>query len=163
MWNVHPDQIPHWSPPTHAMQIWRSCETGSIKLLWISGTNPLVSMPELARVRKIVEKEDLFVIVQDAFPTETTQYADVVLPAAIWGEKTGCFTNVDRTVHITHKAIDPPDEARADFAIFVDYSRRMDFRGRTARRCSPAPGKHQKTASRPGKNAPKAGPATTPA
>jgi ferredoxin-nitrate reductase len=128
LWNVHPDQIPHWSPPTHAMQIWRYCETGSIKMLWISGTNPLVSMPNVDRVRKIIEKEDLFVIAQDAFPTETTKYADVVLPAAIWGEKTGCFTNVDRTVHISHKAIDPPGEARSDFDIFVDYSRRMDFR-----------------------------------
>jgi ferredoxin-nitrate reductase len=128
LWNVHPDQIPHWSPPTHAMQIWRYCETGSIKMLWINGTNPLVSMPNLDRVRKIIEKEDLFVIVQDAFPTETTKYADVVLPAAIWGEKTGCFTNVDRTVHISHRAIAPPGEARSDFDIFVDYSRRMDFR-----------------------------------
>ncbi|QJX47728.1 molybdopterin-dependent oxidoreductase [Hymenobacter taeanensis] len=129
LWNVHPDQIPHWSPPTHAMQIWRYCEQGSIKMLWISGTNPLVSLPELDRVRKIIQQESLFVVVQDAFPTETTQYADVVLPAAIWGEKTGTFTNVDRTVHITHKAIDPPGEARPDFDIFVDYARRMDFRG----------------------------------
>ncbi|MGI4738535.1 MAG: molybdopterin oxidoreductase family protein [Janthinobacterium lividum] len=128
LWNVHPDQIPHWSPPTHAMQIWRYCEAGSIKMLWISGTNPLVSMPDLDRVRKIIEKEDLFVIAQDGFPTETTKYADVVLPAAIWGEKTGCFTNVDRTVHISHRAIMPPGEARSDFDIFVDYSRRMDFR-----------------------------------
>jgi len=128
LWNVHPDQIPHWAPPTHAMQIWRYCETGSIKMLWISGTNPLVSMPGLDRIRKIIAQEDLFVIVQDAFPTETTKYADVVLPAAIWGEKTGCFTNVDRTVHISHKAVDPPGEARSDFDIFVDYSRRMDFR-----------------------------------
>jgi ferredoxin-nitrate reductase len=74
LWNVHPDQIPHWAPPTHAMQIWRYCETGSIKMLWISGTNPLVSLPDLARARKILAKEDLFVIVQDAFLTETTKY-----------------------------------------------------------------------------------------
>jgi len=128
LWNVHPDQIPHWAPPTHAMQIWRYCEQGSIKMLWISATNPLVSMPDLDRARKILAKEDLFVVVQDAFPTETTALADVVLPAAIWGEKTGCFTNVGRTVHISHKAVDPPGEARSDFDIFVDYSRRMDFR-----------------------------------
>jgi len=128
LWNVHRDKIPHWAPPTHAMQIWRYCETGSIKMLWISGTNPLVSLPELDRARRILAKDDLFVVVQDAFPTETTKYADVVLPAAIWGEKTGCFTNVDRTVHISHKAVDPPGEARSDFEIFVDYSRRMDFR-----------------------------------
>jgi predicted molibdopterin-dependent oxidoreductase YjgC len=42
--------------------------------------------------------------VQDAFLTETAELADVVLPAAIWGEKTGTFTNTDRTIHISHKA-----------------------------------------------------------
>ncbi len=128
LWNVHPDKIPHWAPPTHAMAIWRYAEKGSIKLLWISGTNPAVSMPELSRVRKILEKEDLFVVVQDAFMTETTKYADVVLPAAIWGEKTGCFTNVDRTVHISHKAIEPPGDAKSDLEIFMDYGRRMDLK-----------------------------------
>jgi ferredoxin-nitrate reductase len=128
LWNVDPDVIPHWAPPTHAMQIWRYAEQGSIKLLWISATNPAVSMPELPRIREILKKKDLFVIVQDAFFTETAQYADVVLPAAIWGEKTGCFTNVDRTVHISHKAIEPPGEARSDFDIFCDYARRMDFK-----------------------------------
>lgn len=128
LWNVDADIIPHWSPPTHAMQIWRYAEQGSIKLLWISGTNPAVSLPELARIRKILDKENLFVIVQDAFMTETCQHADIVLPAAIWGEKTGCFTNVDRTVHISHKAVEPPGEARADIDIFLDYARRMDFR-----------------------------------
>ena len=128
LWNVELDKIPHWSPPTHAMQIWRFAEAGSIKMLWISGTNPAVSMPELTRIRKILQKEELFVVAQDAFMTETTKLADVVLPAAIWGEKTGCYTNVDRTVHISHKAVDPPGEARSDFDIFIDYSRRMGFK-----------------------------------
>jgi ferredoxin-nitrate reductase len=128
LWNVDPIVIPHWAPPTHAMQIWRYAEQGSIKLLWISATNPAVSMPELARIRKILEKKDLFVIVQDAFMTETAKYADVLLPAAMWGEKTGTYTNVDRTVHISHKAVEPPGEARADLDIFLDYSRRMGFK-----------------------------------
>lgn len=69
------------------MQIFRYCEQGSIKLLWISATNPAVSMPQLDRIRHILAKKDLFVIVQDAFMTETTQFADVVLPTGIWGEK----------------------------------------------------------------------------
>ena len=128
LWNVDINKIPHWSPPTHAMQLFRYAEQGSIKMLWISATNPAVSMPDLPRIRRILQKEDLFVIVQDAFMTETSQYADVVLPAAIWGEKTGCFTNVDRTVHLSHKAIDPPGEARSDLDIFLDYARLMDFR-----------------------------------
>jgi anaerobic selenocysteine-containing dehydrogenase len=76
----------------------------------------------------LLSNPDLFVIVQDAFMTETAEFADVVLPAAIWGEKTGCFTNVDRTVHISHKAVHPPGEARPDFDIFLDFARRMDFR-----------------------------------
>jgi anaerobic selenocysteine-containing dehydrogenase len=128
LWNVDIGIIPHWSPPTHAMQIWRYAEQGSIKMMWISATNPAVSMPNLSRMRKLLQKEDLFVIVQDAFMTETAILADVVLPAAIWGEKTGCMTNVDRTVHITHKAINPPGEAKSDLDIFMDYARRMDFR-----------------------------------
>jgi ferredoxin-nitrate reductase len=68
--------------------------------------------------------------VQDLFRTETAELADVVLPAATWGEKTGTFTNVDRTVHLSEKAVDPPGEARADLDIFLDYARRMDFRNR---------------------------------
>ncbi len=60
--------------------------------------------------------------------TETAELADVVLPAALWGEKTGTFTNYDRTVHISHKAVEPPGEARADMDIFLDFARRMDFR-----------------------------------
>ena len=128
LWNVDPSIIPHWAPPTHAMQIFRYAEEGSIKMLWISGTNPAVSLPELARIRRILGKKDLFVIVQDAFMTETAQHADIVLPVAIWGEKTGCFTNVDRTVHISHQAVQPPDGARSDLDIFLDYARRMDFR-----------------------------------
>jgi ferredoxin-nitrate reductase len=128
LWNVELHTIPHWSPPTHAMQIWRYAEQGSIKLLWISGTNPAVSLPDLARIRRILQQDGLFVVAQDLFRTETTEFADVVLPAATWGEKTGTFTNADRTVHLSEKAVDPPGEARADLDIFLDYAARMDFR-----------------------------------
>jgi anaerobic selenocysteine-containing dehydrogenase len=66
--------------------------------------------------------------VQDLFLTETAELADVVLPAATWGEKTGCFTNADRTVHISDKAVEPPGTARPDLDIFLDFARRMDLR-----------------------------------
>jgi anaerobic selenocysteine-containing dehydrogenase len=128
LWNVERMKIPHWSSPTHAMQIWRYAEQGSISLLWISATNPAVSLPELSRIRSILDNENLFVVVQDIFLTETAQYADVVLPAATWGEKTGTFTNADRTVHLSEKAVEPPGEAKSDLEIFLDYARRMDFR-----------------------------------
>src|SRR3954453_13344002 len=130
IWNVDPATIPHWAPPTHALEIFHHAEKGSIRMLWISATNPAVSLPDLAKVRNILSREDLFVVVQDAFLTETARLADVGLPCAIWGEKTGTFTNGDRTVHISHKAVEPPGEARSDFDIWVDYARRMNFRNK---------------------------------
>jgi ferredoxin-nitrate reductase len=130
LWNVHPMTIPHWAPPTHAMQIWRYAEQGSIGLLWISATNPAVSLPDLGRIRAILERPELTVVVQDLFLTETAELADVVLPAATWGEKTGTFTNADRTVHLSERAVEPPGEARADLEIFLEYARRLDFRDR---------------------------------
>ncbi|AGL16274.1 molybdopterin oxidoreductase family protein [Actinoplanes sp. N902-109] len=128
LWNVDPLTIPHWAPPTNAMQIFGYAEEGSIGLLWISATNPAVSMPESARIRRILGGDQCFVVVQDLFLTETAQLADVVLPAAGWGEKTGTFTNVNRTVHLSEKAVDPPGEAKSDLDIFLMYAAAMDFR-----------------------------------
>lgn len=128
VWNVEAAQIPHYAPPTHAMQMIRYVEDGSIRLLWVSGTNPAVSLPELGRIRSVLSQERLFLVVQDLFLTETAQLADVVLPAATWGEKTGTFTNADRTVHLSEQAVEPPGEARPDLDIFLDYARRLDLR-----------------------------------
>jgi ferredoxin-nitrate reductase len=128
IWNVEPSKLPTWTPPTHAMQMFQLAETGSIRLLWIIATNPAVSLPEVGRIRRILEHEDLFVVVSDAFLTETAAMADVVLPAALWGEKTGCTTNADRTVHLSQQAIRPPGDARSDLDILLDYAQRMDFR-----------------------------------
>jgi anaerobic selenocysteine-containing dehydrogenase len=127
LWNVEPDAIPHHGPPTHALEIFRYAEQGSIDLLWIVGTNPAVSLPQLGRIRELLRREGLLVVVQDCFLTETARLADVVLPAAIWGEKTGTFTNADRTVHLSEQAVEPPGEARPDMAVFLDYARRMGF------------------------------------
>ncbi|WP_100444809.1 molybdopterin oxidoreductase family protein [Glycomyces xiaoerkulensis] len=128
VWNVDPMRIPHYSAPTHLMKIMRYAEEGSVRLLYVSGTNPAVSLPELARVRDILTQERLFLVVQDIFPSETALLADVVLPAATWGEKTGTFTNTDRTVHLSERAVDPPGRARPDLDIFLDYARRLDLR-----------------------------------
>ncbi|MEU6619704.1 nitrate reductase [Streptomyces litmocidini] len=130
VWNVDPSAVPHYAPPTPAMQIFRYAEQGSVRMLWISGTNPAVSLPELARIRDVLGRESLFTVVQDLFLTETAQLADVVLPAATWGEKTGTFTNADRTVHLSEKAVEPPGASRPDLDVFLDYARRMDFRDR---------------------------------
>src|SRR4051794_16717919 len=137
LWNVEQNKIPHYGPPTHAMQMFRFAEQGSLRLLWVSATNPAVSLPELARVRGILGQDRLFLVVQDIFHTETAELADVVLPAAAWGEKTGTFTNADRTVHLSEKAVDPPGDARPDLDIFLDFARRMDFRDKDGRPLPP--------------------------
>jgi anaerobic selenocysteine-containing dehydrogenase len=133
LWNVDVLKIPHWHEHSHAMEIFRHVETGSVKFLWVVGTNPAVSLPELHRIRKVLGKSGLFLVVNDAFRTETAEFADVVLPAALWGEKTGTFTNTDRTVHLSLKAVEPPGEARSDLDIFLDFAKRMDFRDRDAK------------------------------
>ncbi|MGI5131602.1 molybdopterin oxidoreductase family protein [Pseudonocardia sp. CA-107938] len=127
-WNVDPDRIPHDGPPTHAMQIFELAEQGELGMLWVIATNPAVSLPELGRVRDLLRRP--FLVVQDLYRTETTELADVVLPAATGGEKTGTFTNADRTVHLSEQAVAPPGEARADLDILLDFARRMDFRDR---------------------------------
>ena len=91
--------------------------------------------PSSAGSANILAKPGLFlVVVQDLFLTETAQLADVVLPAAGWGEKTGTFTNANRTVHLSDKAVEPPGEARSDLDIFLDYARRMGFTTTTGTR-----------------------------
>lgn len=111
-------------------------------MVWVSGTNPLVSLPNLQVIRDIFTQPGLFVVCQDM--TQTAAIADVVLPEAQWEEKTGCFTNVDRTVHISHKAIKPPGEEKPGLQICLDYARMMGFKdkdgqdlflGRCQRRC----------------------------
>jgi ferredoxin-nitrate reductase len=71
LWNVDPIVIPDWAEPTHAMQIFRYVEQGSLNFLWIAGTSPAVSLPELSRIRKILGKEALFLMVSDGNLTET--------------------------------------------------------------------------------------------
>jgi anaerobic selenocysteine-containing dehydrogenase len=137
MWDVDPIVIPHWAEPTHAMQIFRYAEQGSIKFLWIAGTNPAVSLPELSRIREILAQDSLFVVVNDGYLTETTEFADVVLPTALWGEKTGTYTNTDRTVHLSERAVAPPGESRSDLEIWLDYARRMGFTDRSGRPLPP--------------------------
>ncbi|PBJ34911.1 molybdopterin oxidoreductase family protein, partial [Mycobacterium avium] len=133
LWNLEPLQIPHYGPPTHAMQMFRFAEEGTLRMLWVTATNPAVSLPELPRIRDVLSQQRLFLVVQDIFLTETAALADVVLPAAAWAEKTGTFTNADRTVHLSEKAVEPPGSARSDLEIFLDYARRMDFRDKDGR------------------------------
>jgi assimilatory nitrate reductase catalytic subunit len=90
--------------------------SGRIKGLWIIATNPVVSYPNREVLEHGLRGLDLLVV-QDGFETPTTAFADVVLPAAIWGEKEGTYTNSERRVSRVRAAVAPPGEARTDFDI----------------------------------------------
>jgi len=99
---------------------------GKMKALYIIGENPMVSDPNLGHVKKSMENLD-FLVVQDIFLTETALIADVVLPAASFAEKKGTFTNTERRVQMVRKALDPPGQAKEDWEIIADLSRRMGY------------------------------------
>jgi anaerobic selenocysteine-containing dehydrogenase len=100
---------------------------GTIRGLWVIATNPPVSFPNRSRLEAALGALDLLVV-QDGFETPTTARADVILPAAIWGEKEGTYTNSERRVSRVRRAVDPPGEARPDFAIFLAVADRLGLR-----------------------------------
>ncbi len=97
---------------------------GSLKALWIMGENPMVSDPDLHHVQAALE-ECSFLVVQDIFPTETAQLADVVLPGATFAEKDGTFTGTDRRIQRIRKAIEPLGDSRPDWEIIAQVAQRM--------------------------------------
>ena len=116
-WNVDPEFFPKKRGLAQT-DIFPAIETGQIKGLWLVATNPMTSMPNTERTRKILEKLD-FLVVQDCYAdVETTQYAHLFLPGATWAEKEGVFTNTERRVNIVRKATDAPGDSKSDFDIF---------------------------------------------
>ncbi|MCW5312350.1 molybdopterin-dependent oxidoreductase [Nostoc sp. KVJ3] len=125
-WQLKPGQI----SPNPGLSVWEmitSLENDAVGLLWIAATNPAVSMPDLERTKKALLRSP-FTIYQDAYyPTETSAYAHVLLPAAQWGEKTGVMTNSERVVTLCQAFRQPPREAKADWEIFAEVGRRLGF------------------------------------
>lgn len=114
-------------PPAPGMSVMKMMEAagnGEVKALFIMGENPMVTDPDSHHVRHSLENLD-FLVVQDIFLTETAQLADVVLPAACWGEKEGTFTNTCRAVQRVRKAVESPGEAKADWEIITSIARRL--------------------------------------
>jgi assimilatory nitrate reductase catalytic subunit len=118
LWKIHAGRIPAQRGLAYP-DIVEAAVAKKIRALWIIATNPLVSYPNVDLLREALGNLE-FLVVQDGFhPTPTTELADLVLPAAIWGEKEGTYTNSERRVSKVNKAVEPPEEARADFDIFL--------------------------------------------
>jgi formate dehydrogenase major subunit len=99
---------------------------GEIRGMYMMGENPFLSDPNINKVRKALAALD-FLCVQDIFLTETAEFADVILPATSFFEKTGTYTNTDRRVQIGRKALEPPGQARLDWQILCDVADRLGY------------------------------------
>ena len=106
------------------VEIMQAAYDGKVRGMYIMGENPMVTDPNLNHTEEAIKKLD-FLVVQDIFHTETTPYADVILPASAFAEKNGTFVNSDRRVLRVRKAVEMPGEARQDWRIICEIAERM--------------------------------------
>ena len=111
-------------PGLTVVEIMAGALEGSVRGLYIMGENPFISDPNANKVRQALSALD-FLAIQDIFLTETAEFADVILPAGSYFEKTGTYTNTDRRVQLGRPVVDPPGEARQDWEILCEVSRRV--------------------------------------
>ncbi|HTC00975.1 MAG TPA: molybdopterin-dependent oxidoreductase [Ferruginibacter sp.] len=116
-------------PGLSATEMFEALNDGRLKAIWIMGTNPLVSLPDV-RIAEEGLKKAKFVVIQEASnKPETLKYADVILPAASWIEKEGTMTNAERRIAYLSKAVDAPGEAIPDAEIICRFGKKMGFHG----------------------------------
>ena len=120
LWNTKLDPVAGLT----VTEITNAAYTGEIRGMYIMGENPAMSDPNVEHAREAFAKLE-HLVVQDIFFTETASYADVILPASAFPEKTGTFTNTDRRVQLGRKALDPPGDARQDLWIIGEIARRL--------------------------------------
>ena len=127
IWGISADRIPTARGLAYP-DIIEAAVAGKIKALWIIATNPVVSFPNYSVLQQALRNVE-FLVVQDGFhPTPTSDFAHLMLPAAIWGEKEGTYTNSERRVSKVNRVVTPPGDARSDFDIFLDVAARLGVR-----------------------------------
>jgi formate dehydrogenase alpha subunit len=121
----------HWGvklnpePGLTVLEMVDAAERGVVKAYLIMGENPLMSEPDLRHSRHVMEQME-FVLAQDIFINETSEYADIILPATSFAEKDGTFTNTDRRVQLIRPAVPPPGQARHDWEVLCDLAVRVE-------------------------------------
>ncbi|HEX9564207.1 MAG TPA: molybdopterin-dependent oxidoreductase [Gemmatimonadaceae bacterium] len=112
-------------PGRPALSIFQALESGDIRFLWIQAGNPMVSLPNLRRYRASLRQPDRFVVVSEAYPTPTTDAANVVLPAAMWFERDGEYVNAERRVQKFTRLVAPPGDGMSDARQMIEVARRL--------------------------------------
>ncbi len=116
-------------PGLTATEMFEALEDGRLKAIWIMGTNPLVSLPDVRKAEAALQKAKFVVVQEVSNKPETLQYADVVLPAAAWAEKEGTMTNAERRITHLSKIVDAPGEALPDAEIICRFAKAMGYHG----------------------------------
>ena len=116
-------------PGLKAVDLFQAVESGKIKAIWIMATNPIVSLPDADQVKRALEKCEFVVVSDICLDTDTTQYADVLLPALGWGEKDGTVTNSERRISRQKAFLPAPGEAKADWWTISRVAKALGFRG----------------------------------
>jgi nitrate reductase NapA len=124
IWNVPVEKIPP-KPGYHATEMLRALDRGDIRFLWVQCNNPFQAAPNVDRFRKAARKPGRFVVVSDAYPTRSTEVADLILPTAMWVEKEGMFGNAERRTQHWFKLADAPGESKEDLWQIVEVAKRM--------------------------------------
>jgi formate dehydrogenase major subunit len=106
------------------VEIMAAALRGDVRGMYVLGENPFMSDPNINKVRKALSQLD-FLVVQDIFLTETAEFADVILPASSYFEKTGTYTNTDRRVQLGPRMVDAPGTARLDWQIICEIGKRL--------------------------------------
>jgi formate dehydrogenase alpha subunit len=122
------DAILSDKPGLTVTEMFDGAYEGTIKAMYIMGENPPLSEPDANHAIEAMKKLD-FLVVQDIFMSETTELADVVLPAASFAERDGTFTNTERRVQRVRKAIEPVGDSRPDWLITCQIARKMGIKG----------------------------------
>lgn len=123
IWNIPVAEIPTARGKAYP-DIIDEILDGKIKALWIIATNPIVSFPDTERTIAAFKKLELLVV-QDGFMTPSSEMAHLILPAAMWGEKKGSYTNSERRISIVGKGTEPPGKAKSDFDIFLGLAKSL--------------------------------------
>lgn len=110
-----------------AVDLFQAVERGEIKALWIMATNPVVSLPDADQVKRALAACDLVVVSDVMEQTDTSAYADLLLPALGWGEKDGTVTNSERCISRQRAFLPAPGEARADWWMIAEVARRLGW------------------------------------
>lgn len=126
LWGVKPGTISS-KPGRTAVELFQALEEGTIRSVWIMATNPMVSMPNLGRTKKALEKAELVIVSDPYHPTETTEAADIILPAAQWSERDGTLTNSERAVSYLEQVTDAPGDALPDWQILTMFAKAMGY------------------------------------